>query len=514
MPAPPLTRASSTARLVAVAVGGATAAFRLLTFSALENDHYVVLARAHQVLAGDLPVLDFEDPGYPLTYLLSALAAHLFGPSLAVEAVLDIVVVSIAAALTVVLAHHASGSLIVALAAAAVEVALYPRLYNAPKLFVPIAAIAFGWRYSASPTTTRLLALGVWTGLAFLVRHDFILYIGAASLVLIRGTGGDTATPTRRRIAIYAIAVTAVVLPWVVYVQWAAGVPAYVASAARFTLAEAQRTGGGTSAPFYALVLLPVVVLAMSGRPGGRGDGRPPLAPIDVRFAAALSLLMNLVFLRDVVWTRLPDVAGLAVLLLAWLAGRLVRSRILAWTGAAVLAASAAVVALALARQGYGVPMPADVIPHVRRVADRMADDGRTFDAGKPATRAAQYVKRCTAPSARVLVGGFAPEIPVLAGRPFAGGVPDFLPGYYESPVEVERTIARLERRPPAVAIMMEGSAPFVTKWPAVAAWLRARGFEERDGARIGPGITVWARPGEPSDPDTGLPCVGREDRR
>src|SRR4051812_38398523 len=43
--------------------------FRYLTLGSLENDHFVLLARAQQVLGGDWPVRDFEDPGQPLFYL-------------------------------------------------------------------------------------------------------------------------------------------------------------------------------------------------------------------------------------------------------------------------------------------------------------------------------------------------------------------------------------------------------------------------------------------------------------
>ena len=59
----------------ALAIGGpalvfiAACAFRWLSMGALENDHFVALARAHQILHGDWPVRDFADPGQPLAYL-------------------------------------------------------------------------------------------------------------------------------------------------------------------------------------------------------------------------------------------------------------------------------------------------------------------------------------------------------------------------------------------------------------------------------------------------------------
>src|SRR5471032_3084057 len=59
----------------ALAIGLLAFAFRYLTVGTIENDHFVMLARAQQVLHGDWPVRDFEDPGQPLFYLLTAGAA-------------------------------------------------------------------------------------------------------------------------------------------------------------------------------------------------------------------------------------------------------------------------------------------------------------------------------------------------------------------------------------------------------------------------------------------------------
>jgi len=63
----------SSAAFGAFAVGLAAFAFRYLTISPIENDHFVMLARAQQALYGDWPVRDFEDPGQPLFYLVKLL---------------------------------------------------------------------------------------------------------------------------------------------------------------------------------------------------------------------------------------------------------------------------------------------------------------------------------------------------------------------------------------------------------------------------------------------------------
>src|SRR5262245_55108585 len=120
-------RSAAVPALVFVAVW----AFRFLSMGAIENDHFVALARAHQILYGDLPVRDFADPGQPLTYLTSAAAAWLFGPTLLTDAATAITLLALAAAVTFALAYRASDSLLIAAVAVAVEVAAAPRLYNA-----------------------------------------------------------------------------------------------------------------------------------------------------------------------------------------------------------------------------------------------------------------------------------------------------------------------------------------------------------------------------------------------
>src|SRR5262245_14161224 len=100
------TKQAQAALAAAVFVGAAS--FRFLSTGALENDHFVSLARAHQVLHGAWPVRDFFDPGQPLAYLTSAAAAAAAGPTLLTEVVLATVIIALAASVTFVLARRAS----------------------------------------------------------------------------------------------------------------------------------------------------------------------------------------------------------------------------------------------------------------------------------------------------------------------------------------------------------------------------------------------------------------------
>src|SRR6187549_3619989 len=64
---------------------------RFLRVGVIENDHYAYLSLAHQMLHGDWPVRDFFDPGMPLSYIVSAAAAAVFGPTLLTEAFTSVI---------------------------------------------------------------------------------------------------------------------------------------------------------------------------------------------------------------------------------------------------------------------------------------------------------------------------------------------------------------------------------------------------------------------------------------
>jgi hypothetical protein len=120
------------------------------------------------------------------------------------------------------------------------------------------------------------------------------------------------------------------------------------------------------------------------------------------------------------------------------------------------------------------------------------------------------YLSRCTAPGDRVLVAGFGPEIPALAHRPFAGGLPSWIPGYYDDRADVARAIGRLNREHVAAAVMLDGSTVLVHSWPELGEWIRSHGFEEHPLAAIDPRFRIWLpRPAADvsTDRETGLPC-------
>jgi len=198
-------------------------AFRYLTLSPLENDHFVMLARAQQVLFGDWPIRNFEDPGQPLFYLLTGALGAIFGHVLATNVVLCIALQAVAASCTYLLARRASGSTAVGVAAAIVAIVSSPRLYNTTKVIVPVISILCQWRYADRPTRGRLVTLGAWTAMAFLLRHDYAVYVAASTCVLLGVLHRSNPVGGARAFAVYALAAVSCALPWLLYVQFYEG---------------------------------------------------------------------------------------------------------------------------------------------------------------------------------------------------------------------------------------------------------------------------------------------------
>ena len=461
--------------------------FRWLSMGALENDHFVALARAYQILHGDWPVRDFPDPGQPLTYLTSAGAARLFGATLLTDVTLAITLLSLAAALTYTLALRASGSVLIAAVAVAVELAAAPRLYNAGKVLLPLVAIGLGWRYADAPSVRRLAGLAAWTAVAALWRHDYLVYIAVPALGLLALCHDRRAA--MRAASVYIVLVLAFLLPWLAYVQWAAGLGDYFASAVRFAATEGQRTVGwsvGSLPMLVGIMVIPLLAAALARRSHER------LSFPHVAYAASMALIANLVLLRDVIATRMPDVIGLTAVLAAWIAGALVPKAMLRVCAIAALVVVCVVVATRLGAQGFGVPTPGAIARRFVAVARLLRTGDREVIPNRERLPLIRYLASCTPERSRVLVSGFGPEIPVLSGRPFAGGLPTWLPGYSTHPRDEERAVAQLARESVSMAVMLEGSVAFATGWPVLAAELRRRNFVERTWRLDGSEVVVW----------------------
>ena len=206
------------------------------------NDEFGYLARARQIQAGDVPFRDFNDPGWFLTDYVSAGAQWLGGYNLRSQALLTIGMLSIATVLTFLLAWRAAGSLLAALVAVAIQIALDPRHYNYPKLVLYAAAITAAWAYVDRPTHARLAVLGAIVGIGFLFRHDHLVYLGALGVLTIafvhRGSIRDVLPAAAR----FCAAAALFVVPFLVFLALNGGIGEYFRLASVYVQRDAQRT--------------------------------------------------------------------------------------------------------------------------------------------------------------------------------------------------------------------------------------------------------------------------------
>jgi hypothetical protein len=212
----------------AVLVFVVTWIFRWLTVD-FTNDHFVHLSRARQILLGELPIRDFFDPGLPLHYFASSAALAIFGQTLFGEALLTVTLVALGGALTFYLSARASRSLALALVAAAAAIAMFPRLYNYPKVFLYPLAVLTIWLYAAKRTTASLVLLACVAALAALYRLDHGLYIALAAGMALILANTDRVRSVPRELVRFAAVAGVLLLPFFLFIQTTAGLVQFMA---------------------------------------------------------------------------------------------------------------------------------------------------------------------------------------------------------------------------------------------------------------------------------------------
>lgn len=477
----------------------AGAAFRLLSFERFHNDHFAHLSRAQQMTLGERPFRDFDDPGFPLQVTISAVGLRI-QPTLLPELLIGAVAFGLAAGITWAAVALLTGSASAAWFAVMLQLAAYPRLYSYPKLLVH-ALVALGLTlYARKPSRARIVALAAITVVAGLFRYDHAVYAGlACSATLAVVHGRRSAGP----IALLAVAALVLVSPFLAFLYVNGGITASFGAAWRFSDAEANRTVGSIGVWLFA-VSIPLLAVAMI-RTRGRQIEPRDAAIIGI---AMLAAMLCAALLRDQLMVRLPDVYAPVSIVCAWLCCELwrvpsPRTRIAMRTAVLLLALAATAVTF---RAGDTVHElfetrllegPNVLAAHVR---DSLAAFRQWPWTGvMPDERLEPLVRRiglCTAATDRIAVVGFAPELPFLARRRFAGRQPSLLPGYVESSADRDRLRANLLANPPAVVLVDTQDAGSVAQdLPPVEELLRGYTIEGRTTA--GPlALNVWVRPG------------------
>jgi hypothetical protein len=442
-----------------------TATFRFLALAGFPNDEHEYLAAAQQiVLGGEWPTKDFFDPGRPLMDIASAGATWLFGNALFGEAVLTALAYGLAAACIVVAAHRLSRSLLVAAVVTALSVAIFPRPYSYPKILLYVVGPLLMWAWAARPSTVRLAAMAFFLAIAFLLRHDHLVYLGIAVLATIVLTSADSIRQRRARVALFVSLVLLALVPYAVYVQTYEGLIGFLRASLEYSRREADRTSlhlaslgwGHDARLFHLFYFLPFAVLACVGLDWLLGRRTDAVIAIPL---AALAIVVNVGFLRDPLPVRIADAVVPAALLGAWLAGRALRlsgtwCRLGALAVLVLVTVGAATSVFAVGDVGQNwnrseLNLGVGGIPGAfkrrteelhARFSPRHVPSGR-IGALLPFF---EYVERCTTIRHRLFVTGYAPEVFTYARRLFAGGHGQFIQGYHVSSVSQRRIVERM----------------------------------------------------------------------
>ena len=365
------------ARLIAALTAAVFAFAFLYRYNALggslggfDGDHFIYYVGAQHILLGERPLRDFADGGlqgaWPaLTYELPALAQRLGGATLLSEAILTVGAVALALASLFRSANAVAGP-VPALVVTLLSLLASAKLYGYTKVLVFSVAVTLLLRYARRPTTAHAALLAAWSAVAFLFRHDYLVYlappVGLLMVALPSRTYGDKAN----RLLVYGGLTTLLLLGPLYSVQRYVGIEQYLRTNLELTGNESRRTGlewpefevtGGGVREFFGnernasawlyYLCLTIPALALVGiavRPSlpglGVGQSRALLLSL-----VLLACLLNRFLLRGNLPARFGDLGAPIAVLAAWLAtlsrGAWLPIRALVWPGvAAVLVVS------------------------------------------------------------------------------------------------------------------------------------------------------------------------------
>jgi hypothetical protein len=523
------------------ALGGALGGF--------DDDHFIYYLGARAVAHGERPLRDFADAGvmgaWPaLTYELPAIAQRILGNTFFAEAIFTVGLLAFALAVTAATAGGLAGRVAAFLVTTATLFAS-TKLYGYSKVLVFAVAAALFVRYVRQPTRARAAQLGAWSAVAFLFRHDYLVYLIAPVAILIL-----LGTPRWReafdRLAVYAATVGALLIGPIYSIQHYVGIGSYLDTSRALVAQEANRTtfrwpqfgaapgglgsfladeGNATAFLYDLSVAIPLVaLLALIGSPRAKDlDTRQTRAVI--ASLAVLALFLDRFFLRNNLDARFGDLGAPVAILAAWLTWRFADGsqlrRGIAWTIAAIVLVPT-MQAVGTTGSVWHELDTTGLSDSVKKVGRRLADVTTVLSALPPSgpvpldsePNAVEYVRMCTAPTDRVLVVADAPEIVAMAGRWFAAGQPTFRPGFYTLESDQRQTLERLRRESVPVVLLDHDdsySSHFVPQFRLVHEHVMA--VYEHAGdlpAPEGPSVQVFTQRGRTSSGQyrtTGLPC-------
>jgi hypothetical protein len=275
------------------------------------------------------------------------------------------------------------------------------------------------------------------------------------------------------------------------------GVTEVAADAGAFERLQAVYRDNQTAWMYYMLLGLPFVCLGALafGRGGFREDW--PRAGEKILMVAVLAVALNAGFFRQPLAARLADPSVPHAILFAWLAAAVIRAwarRDLlrpwcqphAWVVRAGLLVAALpvvlVVGLLLSDDTYRRLDRSAIVERWGRPFERAGLITESVRAAWPVDpsveqqgtlQVAAYLRACTAPSDRIFLTPYLPQILGMADRAFAGGHADYRAGFFETDADQQLTVARLEAQSVPVVVFNADELPsFRESYPLLTRYL------------------------------------------
>jgi hypothetical protein len=511
-------------------------------YGGFDNDHFLYLAAAKQVEAGEQPLRDFQDGmhgAWPsLTYELSAAAQRYVGDHLRAEALLTVIGVALGTAIGFV-----AGAMVApwpwALSTAVLAAWLAPKLYGYPKVLVMAIAAWLIVGTRGLPTWRRTSAMAVLTAAAFLFRHDYAVYCALAIAVVLLLSGRVTWRERLMRGVGYVVMTSILLAPSLWWIHRYRGVTEYVRNAMEMSRAEYERTLIGwpafssdgvrswltwfdtdTNAEvwiYYLFLALPVLVGGLALWQVLRGDERDRAVTIVALSVMTAALWYS--FLRGNLAARFGDMGPPVAIIGAWLLSTMLRPspspRLLvkAVSALAVMYVTVSCVwrigSVSGELRSSRLLEPQDVIARFRQNSADLAAMPRSLRESESAGRmqASDYLYRCTKPSDRVIAIGYYADVPVFSERLFAGGRSSFVVAFYLDPLYTREIVAKLQSQ--SVPIVLAGPNLDHERYRPIADYVHAHYDNHGEVSSSQGPLRVWTRrelKGVPSGPN-GLPC-------
>lgn len=465
-----------THRRTIVAVICAAAVVLVLTASTQIFDAtFYAMSNAVSLLSGDRIYRDFFEPGVPLASYTAAAAQWLSGYRLIGEFVRQWLLIlggfGIAAHLGL-RASQSSRATVAMMAIALLILAVTP-IYHHDKLFFFPLIIWMCWRYIDRPTARRAAVCGCTTAIAFLFRHDYGVYLGAASVAAflvarIAVTDSRRVSALVRDAAWYVVAVVIVLTPWLIAVATSEGLAYYArsraelfegtpgiayASLVHINLLRTIRlplTASTNDAVLWVqqmALLVPIALMLTALRDLWRGRGS------DNARADACRLLLAGTFLAivDVALLRQPSYVVVAAPVTSALSARLLATK--STLGRACVVTLGMLTTIAALAWLNGNPLhdvfrPVELAHSVTKTFVRLMAYPPDYE-----YLPFQYLRDCTSPGDHILVTGLTPpHVSYYAQRPIAGGHIRWRRGWRSDPDHEAQSLTLLQHQSVPIA--------------------------------------------------------------